>query len=397
MPKRPVKAREEQKVKDEIQDQLKHVYTPGTPITEPALFAGRQPFLDIVRQTRGVGMNYVIQGPAGLGKTSFARQLFSGTRAFWHTASEDTDFVSIFLAMLLSIDGAVTETERTELKKAGVAVGLDAIGTKAEFGTELNVKQVQVAAQKLDLNFVLDRVVKREKKIDSIVIDEFQRIKDTKIHTQVVEVIKGLADRGANVTVALVGVTSQGEELVRDPEYPKYLGRHVTVIRLRPMTEIEVLDIFKRREISFNVAFSPEFQKKISWMSCGYPYIVHKLALQSCFDWLFRNIEQIVDANLIEPWVRKILLREAIMKTLDLKTLSVSNDRDDVISAVRMFVNEYEGNHPLATERLQGLGQTERERLLSGSVDEIETDDQYFPCYGRAKEYLKSVGNSDVT
>jgi len=340
-------------------------------------------------------MNYVIQGPAGLGKTSFARQLFSGPQAFWHTASEDTDFVSIFLAMLLSIDGAVTETERTKLKKAGAAVGSDAIGTKAEFGTELNVKQVQVAAQKLDLNFVLDRVVKREKKIDSIVIDEFQRIKDTKIHTQVVEVIKGLADRGANVTVALVGVTTQGEELVRDPEYPKYLGRHVTVIRLRPMTESEALEIFQRRETFFNVAFPPEFQKKISWMSCGYPYIVHKLALQSCVAWLFRSTAQIV-GTLIVPLFRKYILRQKEIQTPDLKTLSVSIERGDVISAVRMFVNEYEGNHPSATERLQGLGQTERERLLSGSVDEIETDDQYFPCYGRAKEYLKSADSTDV-
>ena len=392
---RPLKAREEQKLKDEILDQLKRVYTPGTPITKPALFAGRQQFLERVRQTRGAGMNYVIQGPAGLGKTSFARQLFSGPQAFWHTASEDTDFVSIFLAMLLSIDGAVTETERTKLKKAGAAVGSDAIGTKAEFGTELNVKQVQVAAQKLDLNFVLDRVVKREKKIDSIVIDEFQRIKDTKIHTQVVEVIKGLADRGANVTVALVGVTTQGEELVRDPEYPKYLGRHVTVIRLRPMTESEALEIFQRRETFFNVAFPPEFQKKISWMSCGYPYIVHKLALQSCVAWLFRSTAQIV-GTLIVPLFRKYILRQKEIQTPDLKTLSVSIERGDVISAVRMFVNEYEGNHPSATERLQGLGQTERERLLSGSVDEIETDDQYFPCYGRAKEYLKSADSTDV-
>ncbi len=358
MSNRPLIAREEQVVEDEVQNQLKRVYTPGTPITEPALFAGRHQLLETVRSTRSVGMNYVIQGPAGLGKTSFARQLFSGTRAFWHTASEDTDFVSIFLAMLLSIDGAVTEAETTKLKKAGVSVGSDAVGTKAEFGTELNVKHVQVAAQKLDLNFVLERVVRHEQKIGSIVIDEFQRIKDSKIHTQVVEVIKGLADRGSNVTVALVGITAQGEELVKDPEF-------------------------------FNVAFPPELQQKISWMSCGYPYIVHKIALQSCMAWLVRSTAQII-GDLVVPWIRKYILRQKEIQTPDLKTLSVSIDRDDVISAVQMFVIEYEGNHPLAAESLQRLGQTEREQLLSGSVDGIKADDQYFPCYGRAKEYLKS-------
>ncbi len=389
MSNRPLIAREEQVVEDEVQNQLKRVYTPGTPITEPALFAGRHQLLETVRSTRSVGMNYVIQGPAGLGKTSFARQLFSGTRAFWHTASEDTDFVSIFLAMLLSIDGAVTEAETTKLKKAGVSVGSDAVGTKAEFGTELNVKHVQVAAQKLDLNFVLERVVRHEQKIGSIVIDEFQRIKDSKIHTQVVEVIKGLADRGSNVTVALVGITAQGEELVKDPEYPTYLGRHVTAIRLRPMTESEAIEIFQRRETFFNVAFPPELQQKISWMSCGYPYIVHKIALQSCMAWLVRSTAQII-GDLVVPWIRKYILRQKEIQTPDLKTLSVSIDRDDVISAVQMFVIEYEGNHPLAAESLQRLGQTEREQLLSGSVDGIKADDQYFPCYGRAKEYLKS-------
>jgi len=302
--------------------------------------------------------------------------------------------------MLLSVDGAVTETERTELKKTGVSVGSDAIGTKAEFGTELNVKQVQVAAQKMDLNFVLDRVVKHEQKIDSIVIDEFQRIKDSKIHTQVVEVIKGLADRGANVTVALVGVTARGEELVKDPEYPKYLGRHVTALRLRPMTESEVLEIFHDREILFKVAFPLELQQKISWMSCGYPHIVHRLALRSCFAWLVRSAAQIV-SNLVIPWVRKHIFGQNKIQTPDVKALSVSIEPDDVIFAAQGFVNEYEGSHPLATETLQGLGQTERERLLSGSVDEIEdeieTDDQYFPCYGRAKEYLKSVGSTALT
>src|SRR5262249_49578768 len=153
--------------------------------------------------------------------------------------------------------------------RAGVSVGSDTIGTKADFGTELNVKQVQVAGQKLDLNFVLDRVVKHQKIIDSIVIDEFHRIKDSKIHTQVVEVIKGLADRGANVTVALIGVTPKGEELVKDPEYRQYLGRHVTAIRLKPMTESEALEIFEGRKIYFKVAFPMDIQQKISWISCG--------------------------------------------------------------------------------------------------------------------------------
>ena len=273
MSNRSLTAHEESKVADELQDQLQLVYTPGTPITKPALFAGRHQLLETVRHAEGVGMNYVIQGSAGLGKTSFARQLFFGTRAFWHTASEDTDFVSIFLAMLLAIDGAVTEAERTRLMKAGVSVGSDAIGTKAEFGTELNVKQVQVAAQKLDLNFVLERVVKHEVKIDSIVIDEFQRIKDPKIHTQVVEVIKGLADRGSHVTVALVGITAKGEELVKDPEYPSYLGRHVTAIRLGPMTESEIIEIFQGRK-SFGITFPPELQQRIGWILMWLP--VHR-------------------------------------------------------------------------------------------------------------------------
>jgi hypothetical protein len=389
MSNRSLMAREESKVADELQDQLKLVYTPGTPITKPALFAGRHQLLDTVRQTEGVGMNYVIQGSAGLGKTSFARQLFSGGRAFWHTASEDTDFVSIFLAMLLAIDGAVTEAERTRLMKAGVSVGSDAIGTKAEFGTELNVKEVQVAAQKLDLNFVLERVVKHQRKIDSIVIDEFQRIKNPKIHTQVVEVIKGLADRGSHVTVALVGITAKGEELVKDPEYPSYLGRHVTVIRLRSMTESEIIEIFQGRKSLFDVTFPPELQQKISWISCGYPYIVQKLSLQSCINWLVRRTTQIL-ANLAVSWFKKHILRQKEIRTPDVKDLSVSINRDDVISAVRGFVTEYEGNHPHAAESLQELGQTEREQLLSGSVDEIGAGDQYFPCYGRAKDYLKS-------
>jgi len=66
MPNRQLMASEAQKVKDDLYDQLRQIYTPGTPITQRALFAGRQQLLETVKQTRGVGMNYVIQGPAGL-------------------------------------------------------------------------------------------------------------------------------------------------------------------------------------------------------------------------------------------------------------------------------------------------------------------------------------------
>jgi hypothetical protein len=396
MPNRPLKAQEEQQVKDDLQKQFKRVYTPTTPNIEPALFAGRQQLLETVRQTRGPGMNYVIQGPAGLGKTSFAGHMFSGTRAFWLTVSEDTDFVAIFLALLNRIGGADAETERTASKKADVSVGSDAIFTKGQFGIELNVKQVKVAAEKLDLNFVLERVKAHDNRVDFVVIDEFQRIKDPKIHAQVVQVIKGLADRGANVTIALVGIATQDEELVRDPEYPKYLGRHITVIRLRPMTDSELLEIFQRRQNEYNVKFPLEVQQKISWISCGYPHIVHKLALQSCMDWLIRSTKQIV-VKVIWPGFLKYILRRKEVKAPDLKGLSVTIKTDDLITAVLKYIDEYQNNHPSARESLQRLAQTERERLLIGIVDEIEADDQYFPCYARAKEYIKSVGSTGVT
>ncbi len=393
MSNRPKIAPEVQAVEDELQDQFKHVYTPGTPITKPALFAGRQQALKTVRQTRAAGMSYVIQGPVGLGKTSLAHQLFAGKRAFWHTASEDTDFVSIFLAALLAIGASMTEAERTELVKAGVSVSVKPIGTTAEVGTELNVKKVQVAAQKLDLNFVLDRVVKHERNIDSIVIDEFQRVKDTKIHTQVVEVIKGLADRSSNVAVVLVGITAQGKELVTDPDFPRYLGRHVTAIRLGPMTESEALEIFQRRQEFFNVAFPPEAQQKISWISCGYPHLVHKLALQSCFSWLFRSTVKIV-SDMVLSWIRRNVFRQKKIHAPDVKTLSVSVEISDMIYAVRSFVSEYEDNHPLAAEKLRELEQKERERLLSGRADRIGIDGQYFPSYARAKDYLNAIGDT---
>jgi hypothetical protein len=87
---------------------------------------------------------------------------------------------------------------------------------------------VRVADQKLDLNFVLDRALKHQKIIESIVIDEFHRIKNTKF----------------------------------------------------------------THKAFFNVGSPPEIQQMVSWMSCGYPYIVHKLALQACFAWLKRSLRQ---------------------------------------------------------------------------------------------------------
>ena len=104
--------------------------TPGKPIDHPDLFSGRPDLLADLRTEMSVdGVDFVLYGERGVGKTSLWRVLLHGKRVQRHSASDTDDFVSIFLRVLASLGEQFTEDERTQLAEISSSIGTDKVAS----------------------------------------------------------------------------------------------------------------------------------------------------------------------------------------------------------------------------------------------------------------------------
>jgi hypothetical protein len=345
-------------------DQLRGVFTPAAPISDPHLYSGRDQALKLVRsRIESLGMHFVIYGPRGIGKTSFGQMIFSDPTCHWYTPSADADFVSIFLTVLLKIHGAFTPAERTDLAHLGGSAGSNLIGKVDAFG-ELSEKEITVAATKLDLNFVLDRVSKHQDRIRAIVIDEFQRIKNPVVHDQIVQVIKGFGDRGCRVTIAVLGIADTDRDLIRSSEYREYVGRNITPIELGPLNADEIHDIFEQRFVLFKLSFPGDISDMIGAISCGYPSIVQALGLSCSVNWLERKaitaaVRWLSNRSVFKRWFSR-------GADVNLPNVGIVIEKEDLDFAVAEFVDEFERNFPEVSAARPNVSDEEIDILAKG-------------------------------
>src|SRR4051794_4258555 len=95
-----------------LRERIRQAYTPGSPITDPTLLAGREELL--AKAHRGMqhrGSTLVIYGERGAGKTSFANVLLSERAVVRHTCSVNDTFESIFRTVLAAIGENITVIE----------------------------------------------------------------------------------------------------------------------------------------------------------------------------------------------------------------------------------------------------------------------------------------------
>ena len=195
-------------------------------------------------------MDFVLYGERGVGKTSLWEILLHGQRIQQHSASASDDFVSIFLRVLEELKEQFTDDERTRMAEVTGSIGKEGVASVGgKSGEEATEKPV--AERKLDLNFVLDRVARRANSLDAVVIDEFQNLSKHAIQTQIIEVVKGFADRKVDVKIFLVGVADSDDELIPSQDYAQDKGRHFFIRRVPRMSDSELHDILDVRERLF--------------------------------------------------------------------------------------------------------------------------------------------------
>jgi Cdc6-like AAA superfamily ATPase len=208
-----------QKDQAKLEKELSEVYSRNDPITEPKLFSGRRELLTHLQTYLSPGMtgvNFVFYGDRGVGKTSLVNILFSEYVVKRHTCSANDDFVSIFLSILSDLGEQFTDEERRVLEKTGLSLGagtVSPIQTSVQEKTSSEHSQRPVASQSLDLNFVLKKLQNIQRELDVIFLDEFQNIKRLEIQTQIIEVVKGLADARMKPMIVIAVMCRTGTNL----------------------------------------------------------------------------------------------------------------------------------------------------------------------------------------
>ena len=333
----------------ELQKALALVYTPGTPIEDPDLFSGREELLDDLRAELPVaGVHLVLYGERGVGKSSLWNVLLTDRKVEQHSASSSDDFVSIFLRALEALGEQFTVEQRSRLADLSSSIGKEGV---ASVGSKISEEATErpIAERKLDLNFVLDRIAARSKSLDAIVIDEFQNVSTQAVQTQIIEVVKGFADRGLNIKILLVGVADSDDELIPAREYAQYKGRHFIARRVPRMTDGEVRDIIDRREQRFRAGFDEQVKAAIARISGGYPATAHRLALASAQAWVRRAALGHTASLMLR--IASFVPGLGVLDSLSVKKAGVKVESRDLERAVHGLVADFFEHHPAAAAR----------------------------------------------
>lgn len=242
-------------------------FSPSAPIASKALFAGRhEQMSELINIAYQRGQHAVIYGERGVGKTSLARvmkEVFETPNSWtsYYTCSSGDTFASIWRGILS--DFSMTE----EQPRAGFASGFSSKSkTLADFlDADPTPNEVRRA---LDILGEVDGTA-------VIFIDEFDRPTDPATRSQFADTVKILSDQAVPVTLVLVGVADDIDELIAEHAS---IQRAVVQIHMPRMTSDELTEIVTQGMRSANLSAEPIFAERVVRISQGLPHYTHLLA-----------------------------------------------------------------------------------------------------------------------
>jgi Cdc6-like AAA superfamily ATPase len=277
-------ARARQPVDDEgwsaLRDEMLSLFTPGAPIDEYALFAGRQPQIQKISDTVvSKGRHAVLFGERGVGKTSLASIFYLGfpeTRpvvyVYVQCGSADT-YQEIWQRALRRIVFTIDGKEFIAADLIRGAVTPD----------ELEVVLANFASAHLPV----------------IVFDEFDRIRDQPTKVMMSETIKHLSNSPTSCTIILVGVADNVTDIIAEHQS---ISRALVQIRMPRMHPDELKQIVTSRLRGTPLSVTDDALWRISYLASGLPFYAHALGQAAAITAIQRRkiqiTEEIVNASI---------------------------------------------------------------------------------------------------
>jgi Holliday junction resolvasome RuvABC ATP-dependent DNA helicase subunit len=257
-----------------LRGEIMETFTPGTPINETELFAGRletiQKLQDIVLEP---GRHAVIYGGRGIGKTSIAntfyRPLNRPTRPVMteriNCDTSDT-FDSLWRKVFKRLKYTDSETWADQRHPQPI--------TPDDVVTELNSFNAATCP--------------------IIILDEFDRIHDDNCKNLTADAVKALSDFTVNCTIIIVGVARSISTLISSHAS---ITRALVQVQMERMTMDELEAILVTRATRLGITFDHAALWRITYLSAGLPFFTHSLGKHSALHAVKIRKRKIVESD----------------------------------------------------------------------------------------------------
>jgi Cdc6-like AAA superfamily ATPase len=242
---------------------LSEAFRPAAPIDRRALFAGRTEQLgDLFAAVDQPGQHAVVFGERGVGKTSLATVAAETLAAAdvicaRTTCDRSDDFETVWKKAL---DELLLTTSRPGVGFAGPPREAR-VGGASFLGEAATPHSVKRALQRL-----------AAQRRFAIFIDEFDRLEADEVRVLFADTIKALSDQLPNVTVVLVGVADDVDQLIADHQS---IERALQLIHMPRMSRDEINEIVTRGLDAARLAIERDALERISEAADGLPHYAH--------------------------------------------------------------------------------------------------------------------------
>ena len=244
---------------------LREAFTPTRPKQQDAQFSGRytemQRIISAIEEERA---HVVLYGERGSGKTSLAnivaaKAAEAGYFVVKFACSSELSFDEMFHSFLQRIPATFLAGGIGATSRAGIG----------NFDELLSPGDISVA----ELVTIFSRL--HDKHV-ILVVDEYDRVTNEETKSKLAELIKNMSDASAPVTILLIGVAEDVDELLG--KHPS-LQRTLVTIPLPLMTAPEIEAIILGGEEKSGLRFAPGVRRAIVDLAQGLPYHAQLLCL----------------------------------------------------------------------------------------------------------------------
>jgi hypothetical protein len=242
---------------------LSEAFRPAAPIDRRALFAGRTEQLgDLIAAVDQPGQHAAVFGERGVGKTSLvavAAETLGAADVLTArtTCDRSDDFESVWRKAL---DELLFTTSRPGVGFSGPARE-SRVGGASFLGEDPTPHSVRRGLQRLAGTRRM-----------AIFIDEFDRLEVDEVRVLFADTVKALSDQLANVTLVLVGVADDVDQLIADHQS---IERALQLIHMPRMSQQEISEIVTRGLETARVGIERDALDRIVEAADGLPHYAH--------------------------------------------------------------------------------------------------------------------------